>query len=221
MVGAPRITTASLRRNQGLRGKPKQPSRVAPPATQSRTRRVTIRRLPLRSLRLCGAALRLFPDPTHSPPITYTTSPPQIPCILAGAEADLKKSIDWGEAQSPRDERSLAVYYASRAIIRQTRGDLAGAEADIKKSIDWGEAQSPPNQWELAIWYASRASIRRDVAIKGRAAGDAAAATAGFKAARADIDAALTWWLANLPSDERALAMLRETKASIDAAKGM
>jgi len=138
----------------------------------------------------------------------------------AGAEADLQKSIDWFEAQSPRDERGLAIRYASRASIRQDRGDLAGAETDIKKSIDWFEAQSPRDERSLAIRYASRASIRQDVAIKARAAGDAAAATAGFKAARADIDAALAWWLANLPNDERGLAILRKTKASIDAAKG-
>jgi len=138
---------------------------------------------------------------------------------LAGAEADLKKSIDWGEAQSPRDERSLAIWYASRASIRQDRGDLAGAEADIKKSIDWGEAQSPRDERGLAICYASRARIRRDVAINARAAGDAAAATAGFKAARADIDAALTWWLANQPSDERVISDMRLTKASIDNAE--
>ncbi len=130
----------------------------------------------------------------------------------AGAEADIQKSIDWGEAQSPRDERSLAIHFASRASIRQFRGDLVGAEADIKKSIDWGEAQSSRDKRKLAIDYASRASIRRDVAIKARDA-------AGFKAARADIDAALTWWLANLPSDERVIDILRETKASIDAAE--
>jgi len=50
------------------------------------------------------------------------------------------------------------------------------------------------------------------VAIKARDA-------AGFKAARADIDAALTWVLANQPGDERVIDILRETKASIDAAE--
>jgi len=62
------------------------------------------------------------------------------------------------------------------------------------------------------IRYASQAGIRRDAAIKAHAA--------GLKAARADIDAALTWWLANLPNDERTLAIFRKTNASIDAAEG-
>jgi len=138
---------------------------------------------------------------------------------LAGAEADIKKSIDWEESQTLPNERGLAIYYASRASIRQNRGDLAGAEADIKKSIDWYEAQSPRDEPSLAIGYTTRAGIRRDVASRARTAGDAAAATAGFKAARADIDAALTWYLANQPSDERALAIVHKTKASIDAAE--
>ena len=62
------------------------------------------------------------------------------------------------------------------------------------------------------IRYASRAGIRRDAAIKAHAA--------GFKAARADIDAALTWWLANLPEDDRVISDMRRFKASIDAAEG-
>ena len=139
---------------------------------------------------------------------------------LADATRHIEAAIDWGEAQSPRDERSLAVYYASRAGIRQDRGDLPGAEADIKKSIDWGEAQSPRDERSLAVYYASRARIRRDVASKARAAGNKPAATAGFKAARADIDAALTWWLANLPEDDRVISDMRRFKASIDAAEG-
>lgn len=135
------------------------------------------------------------------------------------AESVLDTAITFGESQPPGDERALATDYNSRAGIRQLRGDLAGAAADIKKSIDWYEAQSPRNERGLAILYANRAGIRRDVASRARTAGDAAAATAGFKAARADIETALTWYLANLPSDERALAILHETKASIDAAE--
>jgi hypothetical protein len=138
---------------------------------------------------------------------------------LAGAEADLQKSIDWGEAQTPRDERGLAIGYASRASIRRDRGDLAGAEADIQKSIDWGEAQSPRDERGLAIDYGARAKIRCDVAVKARASGDSAGAMAGFAAARADIDAAISWYLANLPADERRIANFRKDKASIEQAE--
>ena len=125
---------------------------------------------------------------------------------LASATRHIDAAIVWGEAQSPRDERSLAIDYASRASIRQQRGDLTGAEADIQKSIDWGESQSPRDERGLAIWYASRASIRRDLKQ--------------YAAARADIDAALKWWRANQPGDERGIGILRQTKASIDAAMG-
>ena len=55
------------------------------------------------------------------------------------------------------------------------------------------------------INYASRGTIRRDLKQ--------------YAAARADIDAALNWWLANQPDDEQLIAAFRETKASIDKAE--
>ena len=36
--------------------------------------------------------------------------------------------------------------YATRANVRQNRGNLAGAEADLKRSIDWREAQTPRDE---------------------------------------------------------------------------
>jgi len=125
---------------------------------------------------------------------------------LPGAEADIKKSIDWGEAQSPRDERGLAVEYASRARIRQDRGDGAGAEADIQKSIDWFEAQSPRDERSLAIGYVSRANIRRD---RGDLAG-----------AEADLKKSIDWGEAQSPRDERGLAIWYASRASIRQDRG-
>lgn len=138
---------------------------------------------------------------------------------LASATAHIEATIAFGEAQSPRDERSLAIDYTSRANIRRDRGDLPGTEADIQMTIDFEESQTPRNERSLAVYYASRVNICRDVASKARAAGDADGAKVGFAAARTDIDAALTWWLANQPGDERGLGILRQTKASIDAAE--
>lgn len=137
---------------------------------------------------------------------------------LSTAEADIVRSIEWGEAQAPRDERSLAIRYASRAGIRQARGDLAGAEADIARSIRWGETQAHRDERGLAIGYASRAQIRRDRAIEARRSGDFEQAVRFCDAARGDIDRALAWYETNLPGDERSIGILREIRASIDAA---
>ncbi|MBX3409641.1 MAG: hypothetical protein KF859_07115 [Phycisphaeraceae bacterium] len=135
---------------------------------------------------------------------------------LAGAEQDIARSIDWGEKQSPRDERSLAICYALRASIRQDRCDLAGAEQDIARSIDWGEKQCPRDERSLALGYSSRARIRTMQATAARWAGDAAGAAALFAQAKADIDRSLAWWEANLPGDERTLAIFRTDKALIE-----
>ncbi|MBL8763884.1 MAG: ATP-binding protein [Phycisphaerae bacterium] len=137
----------------------------------------------------------------------------------AGAEADLKRSIDWGESQTPRDERSLAIWYASRARVRQDRGDYAGAEADLKRSIDWGESQTPRDERSLAIRYASRARLREARAVAAREAGDAASAAALFAKAKADTGNALAWWEKELPGDERAIAILRQDQARIENAE--
>jgi|GEM_PF-3368291 len=125
---------------------------------------------------------------------------------LAGAEADIQKSIDWGEAQSPRDERSLAIDYALRASIRQHRGDLVGAEADLQKSIDWGEAQSPRDERSLAIRYASRARIRQH---RGDLVG-----------AEADLKKSIDWGEAQSPRNERSLAIWYASRASIRQDRG-
>jgi hypothetical protein len=125
---------------------------------------------------------------------------------LADATRHIDAAIAWGESESPRDERELAIRYASRASIRQLRGDLAGAEADIKKSIDWGEAQSPRDERSLAIDYASRASIRQN---RGDLAG-----------AEADIKKSIDWGEAQSPRDERSLAIWYASRASIRQTKG-
>src|SRR5207247_1191974 len=112
----------------------------------------------------------------------------------AAAQQHLDAAIAWAESQTPRDERSLSIRYASRAGIRQDRGDLGGAAADLKKSIDWCEAQTPRDERGLAICYASRARIREDQAKAARRAGDAVTAARLFALARTDIDNALSWW---------------------------
>lgn len=99
-----------------------------------------------------------------------------------------------------------ATRYASRASIRQDRGDLPGAEEDIRKSIEWGEKQTPRDERSLAIRYASRARILLDLKRFGEA--------------RVDIKAALGWFEKNLPGDERTIGILREVEASIGGAAG-
>jgi hypothetical protein len=138
---------------------------------------------------------------------------------LKGAEDDIAKSIQWAEQQDPHDERSLAIRYASRASIRQFRGDLQGAEDDIAISIQWGEQQIPRDERLLAIWYGVRARILKKWAIAACASGDFSRARKLFADAKADIDSALDWWLAHLPDDERAIDILREDKAKIEAAE--
>ena len=125
---------------------------------------------------------------------------------LASATQHLDAAIGWGESQSARDERSLAIDYASRASIRQYRGDLAGAEADIKQAIDWSEAQFPRDERSLAIWYASRARIRQD---RGDLAG-----------AEADIARSIDWGEAQSPRNERSLAIDYASRASIRRYRG-
>ncbi len=125
---------------------------------------------------------------------------------LREANGLIDRSITWGEKQTPRDERSLAIWYASRARIRQDRGDLDGAKGDIDRSITWGEQQTPRDERGLAIWYASRASIRQD-------RGD-------LDGARQDIKRALDWYTATLPDDTRSIGIMSQIKESIERASG-
>jgi hypothetical protein len=125
---------------------------------------------------------------------------------LPDATRHIDTSIQWGEAQHPRDERSLADRYASRASIRQDRGDLQGAEQDIRKSIDWAEAQQPRDERSLADRYASRASIRQD-------RGD-------LQGAEQDIRKSIEWEEAQQPRDERSLAIRYASRAGIRKERG-
>ncbi len=109
------------------------------------------------------------------------------------AQRQLDAAIAWGEAQSPRDERNLAIDYSARAMTLVHRGILAGAEQDIARSIAWGEAQSPRDERSLAIRYATRASIRR---LRGDPIG-----------AEQDISRSIAWGEAQSPRDERSLAI--------------
>ena len=138
--------------------------------------------------------------------------------MLSAAERNVMSAIDWGENQTPRDERSLAIFYASRARIRQLRGMLKEAEEDIAKSIDWGEKQTPRDERSLAVWYASRARILEQRALAATLFGDAKSAAALFERAIADIATALNWFEAFMPSDVRSIAILRADKARINEA---
>jgi hypothetical protein len=126
---------------------------------------------------------------------------------LADAARHIDAAIRWGEAQSPRDERSLAIQYSSRARIRLFRGDPAGAEEDIQKSIAWGEAQTPRDERILAIDYASRASIRQ---YRGDLPG-----------AEADIARSIAWAEDQSPRDERSLAVYYASRANIRHSRGL
>ena len=63
----------------------------------------------------------------------------------------------------------------------------------------------PRDEQRLTMRYALRARIRRG--------------QRRFAEARADIDAALNWLLANLPHDEQTIGIFSKTKSSIDAAE--
>jgi hypothetical protein len=125
---------------------------------------------------------------------------------LPDAQRHIDAAIDWGEQQTPRDERSLAIWYATRARIRQDRGDLAAAEADIQRSIDWGEKQTPRDERSLAIRFASRARIRQD---RGDLVG-----------AEADLQRSIDWSEKQTPRDERSLAIRYASRAGIRQARG-
>jgi len=119
----------------------------------------------------------------------------------SAAERHLSAAIKWGEAQSPRDERNLAIDYASRARVRHDRGMLREAEEDLAKAIAWGETQSPRDERSLAIDYAARADSRHDRGL--------------LKEAVEDINKAITWGEAQDPRDERVLVIWYSTRASI------
>ena len=121
--------------------------------------------------------------------------------MLSAAERNVMSAINWGEKQTPRDERSLAIWYRSRASIRQLRGMLKEAEEDIQKSIDWGEKQTPRDERSLAIDYASRASIRQDRGM--------------LEEAEEDIAKSIDWGEKHTPRDERGLAICYASRASI------
>jgi hypothetical protein len=121
--------------------------------------------------------------------------------MLSAAERNVMCAIDWGEKQTPRDERSLAIDYASRASIRQDRGMLKEAEEDIAKSIDWGEKQTPRDERSLAVDYASRASIRQDRGM--------------LNEAEEDIAKSIDWGEKQTPRDERSLAIWYAFRARI------
>lgn len=123
------------------------------------------------------------------------------------AERHLSAAIAWEEAQSPRDERGLAIHYASRARIRQNCGLLREAEEDIAKSITWGEAQSPRDEQSLAVYYASRSNIRQDRGL--------------LKEAEKDIAWSIAWGEAQSPRDERGLAVYYASRASIRQKRGL
>jgi len=125
---------------------------------------------------------------------------------LEVGEADIKKCIDWLEAQYPPNDGGLAIAYVSRASIRETRGNLSGAEADLKKSLEWLWAQAPRDDWGLADRYVSRARIRF---LRGDLAG-----------ADADIKNAIDWYEAQSPRDDRRLAISYLTRAMIRPERG-
>lgn len=125
---------------------------------------------------------------------------------LTAAADHIERSIAWGETQSPRDERALAIDYAERAGIRQERGDLKGAQEDIGRSIEWAEAQRPRDERDLAIMYAVRAGIRQQ-------RGD-------LQGADEDIGRSIAWAEAQKPRDERGLAVTYATRAGIRQVRG-
>ncbi len=110
-----------------------------------------------------------------------------------------------GETEGRRQLNEAKVI-ASRASIRQNRGDLASEEEDIRRAIEWGEQQTPRDERGLAIWYASRASIRQN---RGDLAG-----------AEEDIRRAIEWGEQQTPRDERGLAIWYASRASIRQNRG-
>jgi hypothetical protein len=78
---------------------------------------------------------------------------------LDRAEADIQLSIDLGEAQIPREEGKLAIWFGLRANIWQDRGNLERAQADIQRSIDCAEAQVPRDEAKLVMWRNFRETI--------------------------------------------------------------
>ncbi len=124
---------------------------------------------------------------------------------LSTADKHINAAIEWGEQQTPRDERSLAIWYASRSRVRKDRGDLDGAEEDLQKSIEWGEKQTPRDERSLAIDYTSRSSIRQ-------ARGD-------LDGAEEDLQKSIEWGEQQTPRDERSLAIRYALRSRIRRAQ--
>ncbi len=125
---------------------------------------------------------------------------------LPAALAHINAAIKWGQRQSPVDERSVAIWRATRALIRQHQGDLPGAVEDITDSIEWSLGQSPVDERSLAIWRITRASIRQ---YQGDLPG-----------AMEDITDSIEWCLRQSPVDERGLAIWRASRATIRQHQG-
>jgi hypothetical protein len=125
---------------------------------------------------------------------------------ISSALWHIEASILWQEKRTPRDERSLAIDYASRATIRQLQGNLKGAEEDLQKSISWFEAQTPRDERSLAVRYASRARIRQD--------------QGNLKGAEEDLQKSISWSEAQTPRDERSLAIRYASRATIRQLQG-
>ena len=81
---------------------------------------------------------------------------------LVTAAVVLDRAIAVEEQGTSQASFSSSILYASRASIRQYRGDLPGAESDIARSIDWGEKQDPRDERRLADWYAIRGTVLAD-----------------------------------------------------------
>jgi hypothetical protein len=122
------------------------------------------------------------------------------------AESLLTEAIAWGESRQPRNERALADWRSSRALVRAELGDHVGAEADLQQLIDWGERQSPRDERGLARYLAIRADIRK-------ARGDLAGA-------EADIQHAIDWGERQTPRDEVELEFNYTIRAIIRQARG-
>ncbi len=71
----------------------------------------------------------------------------------------LDKAVAWGEAQSPRDERGLSMWNATRARIRRDLKQFALAGVDIDAALKWWEANLPGDERGLGILRTIKASI--------------------------------------------------------------
>jgi hypothetical protein len=81
---------------------------------------------------------------------------------FTGAKVLIEKSIEWGEAQPQRDERTLSVWRETHATILNDLMEFVRVEEEVQKSMGWVTKQHPIDgrAWAPSVRSSGRSSGR-------------------------------------------------------------